>query len=469
MTTAGALPHRPTAISAYDGSRVLEGMLFATAFLITFTKVRIDLGSDNELYISDVTAALFVAGFLAHRIARRDWVVSRTVAVTGAFVLAFLVVYLIGFFNLETTQDRDLFVKGIGKQSIHFALLICAIAYVERRTPRVYWQALGCFMAGIAANAVYGFFQLLLAETSGRNLDQMILGRVGLYDSTGINVFGSVGDADVYRTTGLTLDPSHLGVMLILPLLVLFPIYLRLERGHPWRTPLAVTLAFLLLVQLSTLSRSALLGLGVGALVLAFPYRHMLWKPRVLVPLGALALVLAGVIAQRAGFFQTVIEARTQPGGSSTQTHLEFYSLIRPALEQHLFFGLGLNTFASYYEFLTGESNYGPHSYYVALLTETGLVGTALYAAWLVYLFGRLRVLRRLGRELARRGDALAARVRPLAWGMTAALLGTLAANVFYLTMQFYYFFVFAFLILAAPVVFGREAARREERDTVSP
>ena len=35
--------------------------------------------------------------------------------------------------------------------------------------------------------------------------------------------------------------------------------------------------------------------------------------------------------------------------------------------------------------------------------------------------------------------------------------------------MQFYYFFVFAFLILAAPVVFGREAARREERDTVSP
>ena len=103
-------------------------------------------------------------------------------------------------------------------------------------------------MAGIAANAVYGFFQLLLAETSGRNLDQMILGRIGLYDSTGINVFGSVGDADVYRTTGLTLDPSHLGVMLILPLLVLFPIYLRLERGHPLRTPLAVLLAFLLLV-----------------------------------------------------------------------------------------------------------------------------------------------------------------------------------------------------------------------------
>jgi hypothetical protein len=44
-----------------------------------------------------------------------------------------------------------------------------------------------------------------------------------------------------------------------------------------------------------------------------------------------------------------------------------------------------------------------------------------------------------------------------------------MAANVFYLTMQFYYFFLFALLIVAAPVVFGREAARRGERDTVSP
>ena len=49
-----------------------------------------------------------------------------------------------------------------------------------------------------------------------------------------------------------------------------------------------------------------------------------------------------------------------------------------------------------------------------------------------------------------------AARVRPLAWGMTAALAGTMAANFFYLTMQFYYFYAFAALALAVPVVFAR-------------
>jgi hypothetical protein len=44
--------------------------------------------------------------------------------------------------------------------------------------------------------------------------------------------------------------------------------------------------------------------------------------------------------------------------------------------------------------------------------------------------------------------------VRPLAWGLTAALAGTLAANAFYLTMQFYYFYAFLAFALAAPLVF---------------
>ncbi len=39
---------------------------------------------------------------------------------------------------------------------------------------------------------------------------------------------------------------------------------------------------------------------------------------------------------------------------------------------------------------------------------------------------------------------------------MTAALVATLVANLFYLTMTFYYFYVFAVLAVALPVVFGR-------------
>jgi hypothetical protein len=68
-----------------------------------------------------------------------------------------------------------------------------------------------------------------------------------------------------------------------------------------------------------------------------------------------------------------------------------------------------------------------------------------------VYL--RLRAARVLGRI---RHDG---HVLPLAWGLTAALTGTIAANFFYLTMQFYYFYGMVGLALALPVV----AATRSE------
>jgi O-antigen ligase len=125
-------------------------------------------------------------------------------------------------------------------------------------------------------------------------------------------------------------------------------------------------------------------------------------------------------------------------------------------LHLHPLFGLGYNNFSVYYEFVTGKTNWGPHSYYVALLVEGGLVGTLLFVAFLGYVLHRLGVARRIGRSLAAAGNPEAARVRPLAWGMTAALVGTLAANAFYLTLPLFYFFVFTAIVLATPIVFGR-------------
>jgi hypothetical protein len=89
----------------------------------------------------------------------------------------------------------------------------------------------------------------------------------------------------------------------------------------------------------------------------------------------------------------------------------------------------------------------------VATLVETGLVGATLFAVFVVWLFRRLGAARHIGRALSEAGDPLAARVRPVAWGMTAALVATLVANVFYLTMTFYYFYVFATLVAALAVV----------------
>jgi hypothetical protein len=77
---------------------------------------------------------------------------------------------------------------------------------------------------------------------------------------------------------------------------------------------------------------------------------------RVPLPLEVLALVVAAIVLQRTEFFRTIFEARTS-SGSGTRIHFEFYELVRPVLADHPLFGLGLNTFSVYYEFVTGRTS----------------------------------------------------------------------------------------------------------------
>ncbi|HUZ80876.1 MAG TPA: O-antigen ligase family protein [Gaiellaceae bacterium] len=431
--------------------RKLTSFFFlATLFVATFEKVHWNIA--GNVGISDVLAILFLISFVVTTKRAR---VPRTTVVLAGFFALFLLVYLAGYFDLSNSDALGQWAKGLTKWAIHFAFLAAGVVWLARRGRAYYWHALGWFSAGIVTNGVYGILQLLDARRGG-NLDASLLSPI-TGGASQINLYGIVNGASVFRPNAMTGDPNHLGIMLIVPLLVLTPIYLRLEKGHRMRRWLMPTIGFLLLVEATTLSRSGLLGLGVGALVLAVPYRRYLRSRALLVPLGIVCAILLGIVLTRRHFFSVVLASRIQTGGSSESAHFSVYGFIPQVLRIDPVFGLGLNTFSVYYQFVTGKSNWGPHSYYVALIVETGIVGAALFAAFLWWVFRRLRVARALGRALAVAGDPLAARVRPLAWGCTAALAGTLASNVFYLTMQFYYFYAFVALALAIPVVFSRQ------------
>ena len=426
---------------------VVDALFLATVFTVTFSKLQWEVA--GTLSLSDVLTALFLVAVAGTRLGTGDRRLAWGAAVAALFFLGFLAVYLIGFFNLDTEEALAQWAKGMIKFVLHFLFLVAGISYLARRVERFYWWTLTAFMAGFAANALYGIVQLGFAEVADVNLDQSLLSPL-TGGASQINIYGAIEGQSVYRPNALTGDPNHLGIELVIPLLVLTPIYLRLERGHRLRAPLAVLLAFLLLVELATLSRSALLGLGAGLLVLAVPYRHKLFSRELLAPLGAVGLALALFLAARWAFFEQVLRSRVDTSARGTSTHFDVYGFIPDVLTSNPFFGLGLNNFSVYYEFVTGRTNFGPHSFYVATLVETGLIGTALFVAFLWHMFRRLGRLRAIGRALA------SPRIRPLAWGMTAALVGTIAANAFYLTMSFYYFFAFAMLALAGPIVFAR-------------
>ncbi len=429
-------------------TKLTSFLFLASIFCVTFEKVHWSFAGTVSL--ADMLAILFICAFV---VGTRRWRVPQTTAILLGFLACFLVVYLLGYFDLTDSDALGQWGKGLTKWLIHFAFLACAVVWLSRRGQQYFWRTLAWFSAGMVFNAAYGVLQLLDARRGG-NLDAALLSPI-TGGASSINIYGSINGASVYRPNALTGDPNHLGIMLIVPLLVLTPLYLRLERGHAWRKWLMVAIGFLLIVEATTLSRSGLLGLGVGVLVLAVPYRRYLRTPQLLVPVGAAFVILLGIVLSRRSFFTTVLKSRVETSGSSENAHFQVYSFIPHVIHVDPLFGLGLNTFSVYYEFVTGKTNWGPHSYYVALIVETGLVGTTLFALFLLWVFRRLQAARALGRALAAANDPLSARVRPLAWGCTAALAGTLASNAFYLTMQFYYFYAFVALALSIPVVFA--------------
>ena len=204
----------------------------------------------------------------------------------------------------------------------------------------------------------------------------------------------------------------------------------------------------MLVVQILTLSRSAALGDIVGLAVILPGLRGHL-------PSGRRIATRRQQPSLRSPSWSTRRRPSSRPSsrpgrsspGAASLTHLQFYQLVPPALDPNPLFGMGFNTFAVFYEFLTGRTDYGPHSAWVAILVETGVVGFALYLvyfAWLVANAFRVR--------LAADPD-----ISRIGWGIAAGLVGTAAANLFYLTMTLEYFFVVALLAVAGAALFAPE------------
>ena len=88
----------------------------------------------------------------------------RTTVTVLAIFAALLVIYLIGFFNIETKQSLDQWGKGMVKFVLHFLFLGAGVAYLSRRSTLFYWKAVGALTVGLVVNGVYGVLQLLAAR-----------------------------------------------------------------------------------------------------------------------------------------------------------------------------------------------------------------------------------------------------------------------------------------------------------------
>ncbi len=448
------------------GLTLLDGALLLVALTATWQKMSWEVA--GRITLVDLLQIAFIGLFLLDRLLRRDARFAPASAVTLGFVLLLFSVHLAGYLGLETTQAVAQWTKGIVKWGIFAAFLICAVAHVARRGERLWWLVAGAFTAGVTASAAYGLVQTAVRQATGVELDRLLLapffpgarrlganlyGVVSTYDQ-----YGVTGKAEVFRLTGFSEDPNHLGVMIAVPLLLLVALIVGARRG--WaadhRTLLTAAAGVLFVAALLTQSRSGLLGIGVGVLMLVAWYRRRFFNRHVTLALVVLAAIGLIAGAGRTAQIQQVLESRLSTGDRSSQAHVEFYELVVPVLETSPLFGIGVNNFAVYYQFQTGRADFGPHSFYVATLTEMGLIGALAWLAFLVWVGSRLRVLLRAGRArsaLEDDGGLLSAAAR----GLTAGFVATLVGNIFYLTMIFSAFYVILLLAIAAPAAFGVE------------
>ena len=235
------------------------------------------------------------------------------------------------------------------------------------------------------------------------------LGGINVYGQTTAVEQGSYVSLGVYRVNALALDPNHLGIMLCVPILLLLPFALR--AGVRSRQGSALAAAARASSRSSRRSRSRAPACS------ASPAGCSCWPGRCAgnccsrassrrsqARSALLALALAS-----SSYVRQVVRSRVTLSDNSAKVHFQFFDLVQPVLDAHPVFGLGLNTFSVYYEFLTGKTNWGPHSFYIALLDETGLVGACVFAAFLAW------VVHPAGRDPARVARAASAAAMPQA------------------------------------------------------
>jgi len=191
VSAVAAVDTRARAVAAE--SRLVPFFFLATAFCCTFAKVQWSAG--GNIFLADLTCGGFLLFYALDTLGRRPRPAPRTALVLTGFLIAFLVVYLIGFFNLETGQALDQFAKGLAKWLLHFGFLIVGVIYLARKSLDFYWRTLAWFLGGIAANGAYGILQLLAAQ-AGHNLDSLFLNPI-TRGASQINIYGAVNGASV--------------------------------------------------------------------------------------------------------------------------------------------------------------------------------------------------------------------------------------------------------------------------------
>ena len=109
----------------------LDCLFLLTVLTVTFHKLQWELA--GSLTLSDVLTSVFLVLFAWDRFVRDDNRLTQTAVVALAFFVVFALVYLAGFYSLDTAQALAQWAKGMVKFVLHFGFLVTGVALLARR------------------------------------------------------------------------------------------------------------------------------------------------------------------------------------------------------------------------------------------------------------------------------------------------------------------------------------------------
>jgi polysaccharide biosynthesis protein PslJ len=273
---------------------------------------------------------------------------------------------------------------------------------------------------GATAMAVLGMTQFFTGLNAAKYL--MIPGLTALTPFTDLLNRGTLN-----RPSATATHPIEFGAVLAICL----PLAIHQARFAPpdMRLRRWLQVSAIAVTAPMTVSRSAILGLAIGAIVIlpTWPRRDR-WVAYVVIPIGAVVMWLTvhGLLGTIRGLFGTI------GSDSSSQSRTKAYSAAGFYIPQHPWFGRGLGTFLPQTYFYIDNQ-------YLTSLIETGIIGLlallALFATgWLM-----ARAARRITADLEARdlGQSLAAcsAVAAVSFATYDALSFSLASGLTFLLL----------------------------------
>ncbi len=331
-----------------------------------------------QITITHVLAVLLLLFYWVSQNERKAWKIS----IDRPIALSFGVYFLLALFSTFGAKDIELGIFELVTLVQSFLLFVFVANILTTR------RRVALFVSGLLVGlALQSGVALIQKQFPGRFNFQFAGGR---QDTEQADAQGNLDlpDQDLgttmvqgqieRRPTGLLIHPNVLGLYLTLTIPLAVAVLLLAESR--WSQLLAGgALALGVYALYLSLSRSAWAGTALALLMCAY-LGHRLkltfnWQQRLVIAVACLAV--AGIIAAKSSL---ILHRITGTAGEAVDFRLNLDRAAVQMLEDHPFFGIGLNNFTGFIEQYdtTGMSHYTQfpvHLLYLLEASETGILG----------------------------------------------------------------------------------------------